>query len=272
MFPVSSGPHRKTMTKDFQTIRVTRPADGVDVITIDRPQARNALSNQVLTELGNHLDAISTDEEVRAVVITGGERVFAAGADLKEMADLDAIGLLNDVRPALWHRIAGFPKPLLAAVNGYALGAGCELALHADIVIAGESARFGQPEVNLGIMPGAGGTQRLIRAVGKSRAMKMVLGGEFISGREALECGLAAELTVPELTIERTIALAAIIASKPPLAVRQAKEAVLATYETHLSDGLRFERKAFCLLGASEDRQEGISAFLEKRTPEFKGK
>lgn len=260
------------MTQAYDTLLVTRPAPGVDLITLNRSQARNALSNQVLSELGDHLEIAAGDDDTGAVVVTGGERVFAAGADLNEMAGLDAIGLLGDVRPGLWQRIAGFPKPLLAAVNGYALGAGCELALHADIIIAGESARFGQPEVNLGIMPGAGGTQRLIRAVGKSTAMKLVLSGEFLTGEQALACGLAAELSVPELTIERTVTLAATIASKPALAVRQAKEALLHAFECHLADGLKFERKSFCVLGASEDRNEGIAAFLEKRTPNFKGK
>ena len=188
------------------------------------------------------------------------------------MAKMNAIDLLEDHRPALWERINRFPKPLIAAVNGFALGAGCELVLSADIVIAGSSAKFGQPEVNLGLMPGAGGTQRLIRAVGKSVAMKMVLAGDFLSGRQALEAGLVGELTQPELTIARAIELASRIAKQPPLAVRQAKEALLHAYDSHLTDGLKFERKAFCILGASEDRNEGIAAFLEKRKPRFKGK
>jgi len=259
------------MTQAETGIRVTRPVDGVDLVTLHRPEVRNALDNALLQAIADHLDA-AVNAGVRVVVITGGPQVFAAGADLKEMAALDAMGLLADVRPGLWQRIANCPIPVIAAVNGFALGAGCELALHADIVIAGETARFGQPEINLGIMPGAGGTQRLIRAVGKSTAMKMVLAGEFLSARQALAAGLVAEVTPAELSIERAVALAGVIADKSPLAVRQAKEVLLQAFDTHLSEGLRLERKAFCLLGASEDRNEGIQAFLEKRKPQFKGR
>ncbi len=260
------------MTEVNETLLVTTPTTGVCLLTLNRPKALNALSSPVLNQLADCLDTLAGDESVHAVVITGGPRVFAAGADLKEMASMDAVDLLNDPRPTLWERIYRFPKPLIAAVNGFALGAGCELALVSDIVIAGTNARFGQPEVNLGLMPGAGGTQRLIRAVGKSVAMKMVLAGEFLDGRQAVEAGLAAELSQPELTIERAISLAARIARQPALAVRQAKEALLHAFESHLADGMKFERKAFCVLGASEDRNEGIAAFLEKRKPVFKGK
>ena len=259
------------MNEVNETLLVANPAEGVCLLTLNRPKVLNALATPVLAELTQRLDAIAAEESLRAVVITGGNKVFAAGADLKEMARMNAVDLLNDQRPALWERIYRFPKPLIAAVNGFALGAGCELVLTADIVITGTNAKFGQPEVNLGLMPGAGGTQRLIRAVGKSVAMKMVLAGDFIDGKQAVELGLAAELSQPELTIERAIGLAASIAAQPPLAVRQAKETLLNAYESHLADGLRFERKAFCALGASEDRTEGISAFLEKRTPNFKG-
>ena len=260
------------MTEVYATLLVTTAAEGVALITLNRPKVLNALASPVLQELVDCLDRLASDESVRAVVITGGMKVFAAGADLQEMASMNAVDLLNDQRPALWERIYRFPKPLIAAVNGFALGAGCELVLTADIVIAGSRAKFGQPEVNLGLMPGAGGTQRLIRAVDKSVAMKMVLTGEFISGKQAVELGLAAELTQSELTIERAIELAARIAKQPPLAVRQAKEALLHAFESHLPDGMKFERKAFCVLAASEDRNEGIAAFLEKRKPQFKGK
>jgi enoyl-CoA hydratase len=260
------------MTEVNETLLVTTPATGVCLITLNRPEVLNALATPVLAELADCLDDIAADDSLRAVVVTGGERVFAAGADLKEMASMTTVDLINDIRPALWERIYRFPKPLIAAVNGFALGAGCELVLHADIVIAGTRARFGQPEVNLGLMPGAGGTQRLIRAVGKSVAMKMVLAGQFIDAKEAVERGLAAEICEAELSIERAVELAARIAKQPALAVRQAKESLLHAYESHLADGMKFERKAFCALGASEDRNEGIAAFLEKRTPEYKGR
>lgn len=244
----------------------------VSIIRLNRPEARNALTTELLIQLVSALDRMEADDQVRVVVITGNDHVFAAGADLKEMASLDLIGVLNDPRPALWKRIASFTKPLIAAVNGFALGAGSELMMHADIVIAGDNAQVGQPEINLGIMPGAGGTQRLIRAVGKSVAMKMVLSGEFIGATEAKTLGLVAEVTLPELCLERAITLAQLIATKPPLAVKQAKDVLLHAFETHLDAGLKYERKAFTMLAATDDRNEGIAAFFEKRAPEFKGK
>jgi len=180
--------------------------------------------------------------------------------------------VLNDARPAIWRRIYQFPKPLIAAVNGFALGGGCELAMHADIIIAGDNAQFGQPEINLGIIPGAGGTQRLIRTVGKSLAMKLVLSGEFIGAEEARQSGLVAEVTIPEMTIERALKLAKTIAKKPPLAVKQAKDVLLKAFETDLDAGLQYERKAFTVLSGTEDRNEGINAFLEKRKPHYRGR
>ncbi len=259
------------MTQAYQNLLIEAPTDGVQLITLNRPQARNALTSPLLEELVLALETAEADDSVGVVVLTGGERVFAAGADLKEMAALDAVGVLNDIRPALWRRIYQFPKPLIAAVNGFALGGGCELAMHADIIIAGETAQFGQPEINLGIIPGAGGTQRLIRAVGKSLAMKLVLSGEFIGAAEAKQSGLVAEVTLPEVTIERAMKLARTIAGKPPLAVKQAKEVLLKAFETDLEVGLQYERKAFTVLAATEDRNEGINAFLEKRKPHYKG-
>jgi len=245
---------------------------GLLLIRLNRPQARNALTTGLLAELADILDGIEQNPEIGCVIITGTEKVFAAGADLKEMASLDMVGVLHDLRPAIWRRIAGFSKPLIAAVNGFALGAGCELAMHADIIIAGDNAQFGQPEINLGIIPGAGGTQRLIRTVGKSVAMKMVLSGEFIDAQEALARGLVAEVTLPELALERATALAQTIAAKAPIAVRQAKEVLLKAFESQLETGLQYERKAFIMLAATEDREEGVKAFLEKRKPVFKGR
>ncbi len=255
----------------YSDILVETPSDGVQLIKLNRPQARNALRNALLREVADVLAHAADDPQVRAVVITGSSQVFAAGADIKEMAALDAVGLWKDPRPTYWRTIRTFPKPLIAAVNGYCLGGGMELAMHADIIIAGEDAQFGQPEINLGIIPGAGGTQRLVRTVGKALAMKMVLSGAFIRAREALAAGLVAEVTQPELTLKRATTLAESIAGKSPVAVQLAKEAILAGFETSLSQGLELERKAFLFLAASEDRQEGINAFLEKRPPQFKG-
>ncbi|MCS4502701.1 2,3-dehydroadipyl-CoA hydratase [Arhodomonas aquaeolei] len=257
---------------DFEDIVVAHATDHVLQITLNRPKARNALRTNLLREIAETLDAAANDDAVRAVVLTGGEKVFAAGADIGELASLDLKGVVEDARPGYWQRIADFPKPIVAAVNGYALGGGCELAMHADIIIAADDAQFGQPEINLGILPGAGGTQRLIRTVGKPLAMKMVLAGEWIDARTALTSGLIAEITPREATIERAQALAATIAAKPPMAVRQAKDVLLKAFDTGLGAGLRLERQAFTILAATEDRQEGLSAFMEKRKPEFKGR
>ena len=245
---------------------------GVQRITLNRPQARNALNTALLGGVADALQAAAADEAIRAVVISGGEKVFAAGADIREMAGTSAVDVLRDPRAEYRKRIDNFPKPLIAAVNGYALGGGCELAMQADIIIAGENAEFGQPEINLGLIPGAGGTQRLLRAVGKSLAMKMVLAGDFIDARTALAAGLVAEITQPELTIERAMKLAARIASKSPLAVQLAKEALLHAFDSSLDGGLQFERRSFALLAASDDRNEGIAAFIEKRKARFTGK
>ncbi len=241
-------------------------------IWLQRPETRNALRRQMLAEIAEALESAYDSAQVRCAIIYGGEKVFAAGADLNEMSGQDMIGMLDDPRPGYWKRIAAFPLPLIAAVNGFALGGGCELAMQADIVIAGSNAQFGQPEINLGIIPGAGGSQRLIRAVGKSLASQMVLSGEFIDAETACSAGLASEITQPELTLERAQQLARRIAAKSPLALRQAKQALQQAFEGSLSSGLEFERKAFVMLAGSEDRREGIDAFLEKRKPEFKGK
>ena len=243
----------------------------VRLITLQRPEALNALNTQLLSELAEQLGIADADVATRAVVITGSRKAFAAGADINEMAERDLVGILNDPRVAAWQRITAFSKPLIAAINGYALGGGCELAMHADILIAGSDARFGQPEINLGIMPGAGGTQRLLRAVGKSLAMQIVLTGEPIDARQAQQAGLVSEVTEPELTVERALAIAQRIASKAPLAVRLAKEALLKAQDTDLASGLRFERHAFTLLTGTQDRAEGIAAFQEKRQPRFTG-
>ncbi|CAK15570.1 2,3-dehydroadipyl-CoA hydratase PaaF [Pseudomonas entomophila] len=250
---------------------VQAPADGVRLVTLQRLQALNALNTELLVELASELEAAERDPQVRALVITGSRKAFAAGADINEMAERDLVGILNDPRVACWQRIGAFSKPLIAAVNGFALGGGCELVMCADIVIAGSDARFGQPEINLGILPGAGGTQRLLRAVGKPLAMQMVLTGEAIDARHALRAGLISEVTQPELTVERALQVASAIAAKAPLAVRLAKEALLKAQDMDLASGLRFERHAFTLLAGTADRDEGIRAFQEKRPARFHG-
>lgn len=253
------------------TLAVEFIEPGVCLITLQRPQALNALTTQLLGELADELNAAQSDHNTHAVVITGSAKAFAAGADINEMAERNLVGILDDPRQASWQTLTRFSKPLIAAVNGFALGGGCELAMHADIIIAGEDARFGQPEINLGIMPGAGGTQRLLRAVGKSMAMQMVLTGEPISARQALRSGLVSEVTQPEFTVERALHIAHSIATKAPLAVRLAKEALLKAMDTDLASGLRLERHAFTLLAGTRDRDEGIRAFQEKRRPAFTG-
>ncbi len=246
-------------------------AHGVVVIELNRPEALNALRTNLLRELSETFLAAEQNPNVQCIVLTGSEAVFAAGADIKEMVALDTVGVMHDPRVAYWEDIRTFPKPIIAAVNGFALGGGCELALHADILIAGANAQFGQPEISLGIMPGAGGTQRLIRIVGKSMAMKMVLSGATIDAVTAERFGLVSDICQPELTRETAIELARKIAEKSPIALQLAKRCLLDAYETSLSNGLRQERQAFTLLAATEDRREGINAFIEKRKPAFKG-
>lgn len=254
-----------------QTLAVELFEPGVRLITLQRPQALNALNTLLLGELATELSTAQADPDTRVVVLTGSRKAFAAGADIKEMGERDLVGILDDPRQASWQSITRFNKPLIAAVNGFALGGGCELAMHADIIVAGLDARFGQPEINLGIMPGAGGTQRLLRAVGKSMAMQMVLTGEPIDAHQAQRAGLISEVTQPEFTVERALQIAHSIAGKAPLAVRLAKESLLKAMDTDLASGLRFERHAFTILAGTRDRDEGIRAFQEKRTPTFTG-
>jgi enoyl-CoA hydratase len=218
------------------------------------------------------LEALDRDEGVRAMVVTGSEKEFAAGADIGEMADASPVDMLRTNRVAQWDRIRRISKPLIGAVAGWCLGGGCELAMALDIVIAAESARFGQPEIKIGVMPGAGGTQRLPRAIGKSKAMEMILTGEPISGAEAERIGLVSRVVPNEVLVDDAMALAAEIAKRPPLAVRLAKESVNAAYEMSLTDGLAHERRLFYLLFASDDQKEGMAAFLEKREPDFTGR
>ncbi len=253
-------------------LQLVGPHRGVLRIRLHRPEALNALNTALLGELAEVLGEADHDDATRAVVLTGSHRAFAAGADINEMAERDLVGMLNDPRQRHWAAITRFSKPIVAAINGFTLGGGCELAMHADIRIASEDAKFGQPEINLGIMPGAGGTQRLVRAVGQSLATQMVLTGEPISARRALEAGLISEITQPELTVERATAIAERIAEKAPLAVRLAKESLHKALDTDLTTGLRFERHAFTVLAGTADRKEGIKAFQDKRRAHFTGR
>lgn len=246
--------------------------DAVAVITLNRPRVLNALSQGLMDELAGALDACDRDPAVRCIVLWGGPRVFAAGADVREMGDATSADMIRSYRFQQWARIRQMATPIVAAVAGYALGGGCELAMACDIIVAAETARFGQPEINLGLMPGAGGTQRLTRAIGKSRAMEMVLTGRVITAHEALKTGLVSRVVPVEVCLDEAKALAREIASRAPLAVRLAKESVLQAFETSLESGLAFERRCFHTLFSTEDKREGVRAFLEKRPPEFTGR
>ena len=255
----------------YTTILLTKQ-DGYALIQFNRPDVLNALNMKLMEELVDALESLDKDNDVRCVIITGNEKAFAAGADIKEMADASATDMLIRDQFARWDRIRKIKKPIIAAVSGFALGGGCEVSMSCDIIIASETAKFGQPEINIGVMPGAGGTQRLTRAVGKYKAMEMVLTGKMISAEEAMRWGLVNKVVPVEYYLEEAKTLAKEIASKPPLAVRLAKEAVLKSFDTTIEGGLEFERKNFYLLFASEDQKEGMKAFTEKRKPEWKGK
>jgi enoyl-CoA hydratase/carnithine racemase len=248
------------------------PGEGVALLRINRPDVLNALSMSVRAALADILTRLDADPTVRAIVITGDEKAFAAGADLVELRQRTVLDkAFRDSRVA-WEAMEACRKPILAAVNGFALGGGCELALHCDIIIAGEGAKFGLPEVKVGIMPGAGGTQRLLRAVGKFKAMRYALTGDFIPAPEALAMGLASEVVPDAEVLTHALKVASKIAALAPLSVDAIKEALLLGQDAPLEAALVLERKAFQLLFASEDRDEGISAFLEKRKPAFKGR
>src|SRR5260370_639247 len=244
----------------------------IATLTLNRPKVLNALSPDLMRELTGALADLDADENVRAVVLTGGRKVFAAGADIGDMADRGPVEQLRRDQTGRWAPLSGFTKPLIAAVNGYALGGGCEVVLMCDLVIAGETARFGQPEINLGIIPGAGGTQRWPRTAGKHAAMEVMLTGAPVTAHRAYELGVVNKVVPAEMTIPLAQRMARELAGKPPLAVRMAKEAVLKAFEGPLSDGLLSERKSFYFLFATEDQKEGMHAFLEKRKGVFKGR
>lgn len=247
-------------------------ADGVTLLRLNRPAQLNALSMSIRAELAGHINALSANDDIRCIVITGDEKAFAAGADIGELSNRTVLDPDFERSSVAWRAIEACPKPIIAAVNGFALGGGFELALHCDIIIAGEGATIGQPEVRLGIMPGAGGVQRFLRATGKYGAMRWLLTGDRMSGAQALGMGLVSEVVPDDEVLSHALALAEKLAGLPPLAVRSIKESVLLGADAPLSVALQLERKAFQLLFASEDRIEGTQAFLERRKPSFTGK
>jgi enoyl-CoA hydratase len=244
----------------------------VGVVQMNRPQTLNALNDEVMGGVVAALEELDADDGIRCIVLAGGERAFAAGADINELAAATPITLLESRRIDRWDTIRTLRTPLVAAVSGYCLGGGCELAMACDIVVASESAQFGQPEINLGVLPGAGGTQRLTRAVGKTLAMDVILTGRFLTAQEALAAGLVARVVPKEGWLDEAKRVAHEIAAKSPIAVRLAKEAVDKAFEMSLSAGIEYERRAFYLARASEDATEGLTAFIEKRKPDFKGR
>ncbi|HMH41740.1 MAG TPA: enoyl-CoA hydratase-related protein [Gaiellaceae bacterium] len=244
----------------------------VAVVLLNRPQQLNALSSELMEELVDTLRRLDADDAVGCIVVGGNERAFAAGADIAELAAGTPVSLFMERRIERWDAIRSVRTPLVAAVSGFCLGGGCELALVCDLIVAAESATFGQPEVNLGVMPGAGGTQRLTRAVGKAVAMDMILSGRTLSAEEARELGLVARVVAQEAWLEEAKRVAAEIAAKSPVSVRLAKGAIDYAFEAPLTAGVDFERRSFYLSRASEDAEEGLSAFVEKRKPKFKGR
>ncbi|QZT34473.1 enoyl-CoA hydratase/isomerase family protein [Caldalkalibacillus thermarum TA2.A1] len=244
----------------------------VAILRLNRPQVLNALNLALMDELVDQLKALQDDDSVRAIILTGNEKAFAAGADIDEMADVSLAEIKMKNQFLVWDIIPRFTKPLIAAVQGYALGGGCELAMSCDMIIASENAVFGQPEINLGVMPGAGGTQRLTKALGKARAMEYLLTGKPLPARVAYECGLVTKLVPDELVMQEALSLAHEIAQKSPVAVTLIKEAVYKALDTPTQVGMDFERNAFYMCFGTEDRVEGMKAFQEKRTPQFKGR
>jgi enoyl-CoA hydratase/carnithine racemase len=246
--------------------------DAVGVARLNRPEARNALSPELMEELAVLVEGWDEDPEVRCVVIAGSDEVFAAGADIAAMAERSFQEVLTNPAARFWPRLAAVRTPLVAAVSGYALGGGCELALLCDMLVASETAEFGQPEILLGIIPGGGGTQRLARVMGKQRTMELVLTGRRIGAQEAFDLGLVSQIASRTEWLGKAVELAEVVARRPPLAVRLAKQAVLAAEETSLTAGLDQERRLYELAMATEDRVEGMRAFLEKRRPDFRGR
>jgi enoyl-CoA hydratase len=244
----------------------------IALVQLNRPKELNALNRQLMEELRDTLQLLDKNEKVRVIIVTGNEQAFAAGADIKQMADKTSTEMLLIDQFSTWDQIRKTKKPLIAAVSGFALGGGCELAMTCDMIVASETAKFGQPEIKIGTMPGAGGTQRLTYALGKARAMELILTGRFLSADEALSRGLVNKVVPVEMYLHEALSLANEIAQMAPVAVQLAKEAVNRSFETHLDEGLQVERKNFYLTFATEDQKEGMKAFIEKRKAEYKGR
>lgn len=256
----------------YETI-LTSKEQMLGIITLNRPQAMNALSSKLVIELISALNEFEKDEDVRCLVITGSERAFSAGADIKEMAEMSAVQMtMTGHFFPLWDKVGRYPKPIVGALSGFVLGGGLELAMSLDVLVASETTQLGQPEIDIGVMPGGGGTQRLARAVGKYKAMEMILTGKRIGAEEAKTLGLVSRVVPKEVYLDEAKRVANEIASKSPVAIRLAKMAVNKAFEMGLSEGVDFERELFYLLFASEDKAEGMKAFMEKRKPDFKGK
>ncbi|MBK9746666.1 MAG: enoyl-CoA hydratase/isomerase family protein [Chloroflexi bacterium] len=253
----------------YETILIETPVPGVGLVRLNRPQALNALNSQITREVFTALEAFDHDETIGAMVLTGSDKAFAAGADIKQMADQTAVAMLSDDFTD-WSRMSRVSKPIIGAVSGWALGGGCELAMMCDMIVASESAKFGQPEVSIGIIPGAGGTQRLTRAVGKAVAMEVMLGDRKLTAPEALAAGLVNRVYPVDSYLQEAINLAAKIASLPRVAVRLIKDAVNKAEELGLSEGLDYEKRNFYLAFGTEDKTEGMTAFVEKRPPVWK--
>lgn len=244
----------------------------IGIIRLNRPEVLNALNIELMTKLVEQLEAFDEDESIYVIVLTGNDRAWAAGADIGDMAQASMLQMYERDQFATWDRIRRIKKPIVAAVSGFALGGGCELMMQCDVIIASETATLGQPEINLGVIPGAGGTQRLTRAVGKAVAMDVILSGRFLTATEALAAGLVSRVVPPEHYFTEAVKVAKLMAAKGPIALKLGKEAVNKAFESTLSEGLAFERKLFYMLFATEDQKEGMGAFLEKRKPAFKGR
>jgi enoyl-CoA hydratase len=263
--------NKKESSMTYTTV-LTEIRGHVGIVTLNRPQAMNAFNSTMLTELFDALEAFDNDEAIGAMIVTGNEKAFAAGADIKEMADATPFEMIGMGRVEKWDRIRGMKKVVIAAVSGWALGGGCEFAISCDMIVASETAKFGQPEITIGVIPGAGGTQRLARLLGKNLTMEMVINNRTLTAAEALQFGLANRVVPVDGYLDAAVAFAEEIAARAPLAVRMAKDAVNAAFETTLTEGLKAERRNFYPLFSTEDQKEGMKAFIEKRKANWKGK
>lgn len=261
----------KTMSPDTDQLVLSEIDGHVGILRLNRPKVLNALNPELMTMLADRMEAFDTDTNIHVILLAGSERAWAAGADIGDMTEQSAISMYQRDQFATWDRIARIKKPIIAAVSGFALGGGCELMMMCDIVIASETTQIGQPEINIGVMPGAGGTQRLTRAVGKALAMDVILTGRFLSAQEALDKGVISRVVPKEHWYSAALKVAHDLAKKPPIALQLAKEAVLKAHELNLTEGILHERKLFYMLFATEDQKEGMRAFAEKRKPKFKG-